>query len=136
DTLSTSSSLRQEFASKYDRLIDGVLKIGALHPAVTTEFNVIKSIDSGDILGILVRSPEPFNDPKIPLADILGTVTGGSGSNPLDIKVFSKDNRNVFLTNATMNIAPGNYQFDFEYKQWSGVQYDVKSSVSVNIEVN
>src|SRR5690554_991118 len=136
DTLSTSSSLRQEFASKYDRLIDGVLKIGALHPAVTTEFNVIKSETTGNILGVLIRNPEPFNDPKIPLTDMLGTVSGTEGSNSLDSKVFSKDNRSVFLTNATMNIPPGTYQFDFEYKQWAGDGYEPKTSVSVNIDLN
>src|SRR5690554_1181394 len=136
DTLSSSSPLRQEFADKYDRLMDGVLKVGALHPAITTEFNVIKSETTGNILGILIRNPEPFNDPKIPLADMLGTVSGTAGSNSLDNKVFSKDNRSVFLTNATMNIPPGTYQFDFEYKQWAGDGYEPKTSVSVNIDLN
>ena len=136
DNLNSTNSLFQAFADKYDRLMDGVLKAGALHPAVTTEFNVIKSETTGNILGILIRNPEPFNDPKIPLTDMLGTVSGTEGSNSLDSKVFSKDNRSAFLTNATMNIPHGTYQFDFEYKQWAGDGYEPKSSVSVNIDLN
>ena len=67
---------------------------------------------------------------------MLGTVSGTAGSNSLDNKVFSKDNRSVFLTNATMNIPTGTYQFDFEYKQWAGDGYEPKTSVSVNIDLN
>lgn len=134
-TLDENNPLVQEFADSYDRLLDGVLKTGALHPAVTTEFNVIKN-DSGDVLGVLIRNPEPFNDPKIPNAEILDTIEATFGGNTLDKKIFSKDYKNVFLSNGTMNITTGIYEFVFDYKQWDGAQYTSLATVNVSIEIN
>jgi hypothetical protein len=134
-TLNTDSSLRQEYAYDYDKLISGIFKLGALHPAVTTEFNLIKDETTGVLMGVLIRNPEPFNDPKIPDAIINQTVQAVSGSNALNKKVFSKDKRNIFFTNTAMNVVTGNYTFQFEYLQWSGAQYDVKDSVSFSFQL-
>lgn len=133
-TLDVNSPLRQEYAYDYDKLISGIFKLGALHPAVTTEFNLIKNV-AGTLLGVLIRNPEPFNDPKIPDSTIGQTIQANYGSYSLDKKVFSKDRRNVFITNGNMNVTAGIYDFDFSYLQWSGAQYDVKDSVSFSLQL-
>ncbi|MCO5259724.1 MAG: hypothetical protein M9916_06235 [Crocinitomicaceae bacterium] len=135
NTLDVNSPLRQEYAYDYDKLISGIFKLGALHPAVTTEFNLIKDETTGLLLGVLIRNPEPFNDPKIPDAVIKDTVQAELGSNVLDKKVFSKDRRNVFITNGNMDVTTGIYDFQFEYLQWSGAQYDIKETVSFLLQL-
>lgn len=135
NTLDVNSSLRQEYAYDYDKLVSGIFKLGALHPAVTTEFNLVKDETTGLLLGVLIRNPEPFNDPKIPDAVIKDTVQAELGGNALDKKVFSKDRRNVFITNGSMDVTTGIYDFQFEYLQWSGAQYDVKDSVSFSLQL-
>jgi hypothetical protein len=135
NTLNVNSPLRQEYAYDYDKLISGIFKLGAMHPAVTTEFNLVKDETTGIILGVLVRNPEPFNDPKIPDSVIGQTVQAVSGSNVLNKKVFSKDRRNIFITNGSMHVATGNYDFEFSYLQWGGAQYDIKDSVSFSLQL-
>lgn len=64
-------ALLQQYANQFDRLINGVFHINynELQAPVTTEFNIIRSNINNKILGILIRNPEPFNDPKLPKAD-------------------------------------------------------------------
>jgi hypothetical protein len=135
DSLVPTDSLRLNFANPMDRLLDGVFKIGALHPAMTTEFNILKD-ENENILGVLVRNPEPFNDPKIPLTEILDTIEASVNSTYLDKKVYSSDNRSVFLTNSDMNLSAGTGNFEFAYKQWQGNAYGVLANVSVEFEIN
>jgi len=133
-TLDEDSPLRIEYANDYDKLISGVFQLETLHPAQTTEFNLIKDTNTGNLLGVLIRNPEPFNDPKIPSATVNDTVEALLGSNELDKKLFSKDRRSVFLSNAAMNVPSGVYDFEFKYLQWNGVQYEVKEVVALDIE--
>jgi hypothetical protein len=64
-------ALLQQYANQFDRLINGVFHINynELQAPITTEFNIIRSKINNRILGILIRNPEPFNDPKLPKAD-------------------------------------------------------------------
>lgn len=133
--LDTQSILYRDFADVYDRLIDNVFKTGALHPAETTEFNVIKD-DTGTVLGILVRNPEPFNDPKIPLNELQLTINVSSGTGQLDKKIFSKDRRNIFITNTALQLVAGLHDFEFKYVQWNGTQYEEKSLVELSLNID
>lgn len=135
NTLDVNSPLRQEYAYDYDKLISGIFKLGALHPAATTEFNLLKDETTGVFLGVLIRNPEPFNDPKIPDAVIKSTIKAELGGNALDKKVFSKDRRNIFISNSSMNVPTGIYDFEFNYLQWSGAQYEIKDTVSLSLEL-
>lgn len=64
-------AIKLQYADQFDRLINGVLHLdyNTLHASASTEFNIIKHPDTGKIIGILIRNPEPFNDPKIPRAN-------------------------------------------------------------------
>ncbi|MCX6312076.1 MAG: hypothetical protein NT084_10635 [Bacteroidetes bacterium] len=148
DPNTVSDSLIQQFSHPYDRLVDGILKIRStnspnqsLEPAVTNEFNFIKNTNTGNIIGVLVRCPEPFNDPKIPSAVLQTTlslnVTIGNLNIPGFTVFFSKDNSKAFITNddASLNMpVNGNYAFTFTYKQFDGNQYStVGSAITVVI---
>jgi hypothetical protein len=69
--LAMPDEIKLQYADQFDRLINGVLHIdyNKLHASVTTEFNIIKHPDTGNVIGILIRNPEPFNDPKLPRAN-------------------------------------------------------------------
>ncbi|HVZ40654.1 MAG TPA: hypothetical protein VHI13_15345 [Candidatus Kapabacteria bacterium] len=117
-------ALVAQYADPLDRLVDGALKLGALPAPQTTEFTVIKSGTGGGqkIIGMLIRSPEPFNDPKLPPSEIaLGlTATQFPGTPTV---IFAKDVSRVFATNATMNVTAGTVAFRFEYRLYDGKQY-------------
>lgn len=71
DILTMDPKIVQQYAEQFDRLINGVFHIdyNKLQAPETTEFNVIRHPITNKILGILIRNPEPFNDPKLPKAN-------------------------------------------------------------------
>ena len=114
----TYTGLMTEYANVFDRLTDGILKLGVLPPAITTDFNIIK--DGNRIIGIIVRNPEPFNDPKIPDSDLSDTIQLAVGSTPAsNYKViFSQDKTQAFISNTALNIPTGDATFTFRYKEY------------------
>jgi threonine dehydrogenase-like Zn-dependent dehydrogenase len=131
DPSTSSDDLKQRFADPFDRLIDGIFEIGALPPAVTTEFNVIRLRGEARVLGILVRNPEPFNDPKIPAAELEQTVTLAieSGSEAAHRGLHAKDAARVFVTNTdgSMDVPAGAHHFTFQYRRWNGTAHAIDS---------
>jgi len=140
DPLPRTSILRQQYGHPFNRLIEGALQLESLDPPVSTEFNVIRNTNTGNILGILVKNPEPFNDPKIDVSQIANTIRMSvNGSSTADYRgLFSKDYSQVFLTNANqaMNLPDGaTLVFTFEYKVYNGATYVVQSTESVTIQL-
>lgn len=138
DPATSSDDLKQRFADPFDRVIDGILRLGALEPAATTEFNVIRVTGTSRVLGILVRNPEPFNDPKMPAADLGETVklSVGGGSTNLFRALHAKDAARVFVTNADagMNVPAGTHRFTFQYRRWNGTAYAVEATAAAEFE--
>jgi hypothetical protein len=131
DPATSSDALKQRFADPFDRLVDGILQLGALEPAATTEFNVIRLRGTPRVLGILIRNPEPFNDPKMPPADLGETVTlsVGGGSTSLFQALHAKDAARVFVsdTGGGMNVPAGTHRFTFQYRRWNGTAWAVQT---------
>ncbi len=125
-----------EHADKLDRLFSGVFEMTSLQAPVTTEFNVVRS--GNRILGILIRNPEPLNDPKLSESLLEDTITLSinGGNRNLHQVVFSKDNASAFVTNAnhSMNLAVGTYNFEFKFKLYDGTNYNTEATVS-NVEL-
>jgi len=149
--------LKQQYADPFDRLMNGIFHVdyNKLHAAVTTEFNVIRHPDTSKVLGILIRNPEPFNDPKLPKADpnlssieptetlelrqwlASGTGTWGSPSN--FYVIHSKDRSKIFVTARSLNFdmdAFAKYRFTFKYKLYNGTAYADVSTVNVEINLS
>lgn len=139
-----SDDLLTDYADLIERVLQGALKLGTLQPAVSTEFNIVRNTDDdGNILntlGVWIRCPEPFNDPKLPTAEMQTTirlsVNGDSEANYQAI--FSKDSREVFITNAdaSLNMPAGSYAFTFDYREWNGQQYVTAETSEVTITIN
>ena len=135
DVLDEQSELRLEYPDPYDRMVYGILQLH-LPPPEATEINLIWDADTQLPRGILVRSPEPFNDPKMPADELQGTfaletlIAGSLHGGPY-INLFSKDGSCIFVSNDALEIFfdpqnPAGYeiQFRFEYKLFNGDSYD------------
>lgn len=141
DSMAKDDNLRQEFGDPFNRLLEGALKLEAIDPAQGTEFNLVIDTNTGNVIGVLVKSPEPFNDPKVPFdtlpgAPMIGMTVNGGGTFE-DLR--SKDNSEVFITTASMNtgIVDGDtLEFNFRYVQYDGVDYVDLATETVSFTVS
>ncbi len=145
ESLPLTDPLLSEYACAFDRLTDGILQLGVLPPAVTTDFNIIKNSGTGNVIGIIVRNPEPFNDPKIPENDLNDTIQLSIDGSPVNQykAIFSRDRTQAFVGNSSLNIPSSDAVFTFRYKQYGiykeGAQdrlgYVTKETETVMIEL-
>lgn len=149
--------LVQQYADQFDRLMNGVFHIdyNKLHGVVSTEFNIIRHPDTDKVLGILIRNPEPFNDPKLPKAD--PNLSSTELTETLEVRqwmgfrpavlgnasdfyvIHSKDRSKMFVTGRNLNFdmnALARYLFTFKYKLYNGTSYATVSSVDVEINLS
>ncbi|WP_158728223.1 hypothetical protein [Flavobacterium sp. I-STPA6A] len=118
--------LSNAFALKYqhlfDRAIEGVLKMSPLDPAQSTEVNRIINTKTNEVVALLVRNPEPFNIPKIPLEEIKNTVVVVDDAGNADTKykvLYSKDYAQLLIMNDSKKITENNLKLKFEYRMWN-----------------
>lgn len=125
-----SDSLAGTYQHRFDRVVEGIFGFPPLEKAVTTEFNVVRDLnDSSKIVALIIRNPEPFNDPKIPVDVIRDTlvVIDGSGHEVAGYhKLFSKDYSQVILMKSGGFTGP--ISLRFRYKLWDGTAYIVPAS--------
>lgn len=128
-----SDAIATAYQDLFDRATSGVLKMTPLDPAQNTEFNRIIDTNTGNIVAILIRNPEPFNIPKMPLEEVKNTIAVVySTSDVLDdptktlgdinesYKVLhSKDYSQVLIMHESKEITAENLDFRFEYREWN-----------------
>lgn len=136
-------TLRSTFMHHYDRIVDGILKAGALEDPVGTEFLVLANTPPGGsrtIFGVLVRNPEPFNDPKLPDPPVMDTVLPVIAGNPIAgyTVVHSKDLSRALILHNAQNIPAGNLDIRFRYYEYDGATYviPVPSLDDITITIN
>ncbi|MBO9586628.1 MAG: hypothetical protein J7574_20875 [Flavobacterium sp.] len=120
DTLSNSIALKYQHL--FDRAIEGILKMSPVDPAQSTEVNRIVNTNTGEVVALLVRNPEPFNIPKIPLEEIQKTiaVVDDAGVAKTNYQVLhSKDYAQVLIMNNSKKITDSNLNIKFEYRMWN-----------------
>lgn len=132
DTNSMSDGLITNYQHDFDRVIEGILGFTPLDSAISTEFNLVKDTNNADnIIAIIIRNPEPFNNPKIPVTEISNTIqvldSGGLIDTTYSI-LFSKDYSQAILMKTGLSINSGLFDFKFQYKIWDGLNYIVPSS--------
>ena len=128
-----------QYAVKYDRLVYGGLKLKNLVPVATTVIDLVTNVNPDNaedkkILGILIRNPEAFNDPKLDsslLADTVQlTLTIAQNNTVINpdqfIYIHSRDTSSVFITNAAMDIPGGQIQLAFRHKRFNGNDYQTE----------
>jgi hypothetical protein len=142
-----SDALETQYLDVFDRLLEGVLGMQPLDPAVNTEFNKILDGD-GKVRAILIRNPEPFNIPKIPIDLINGTEeifeAGSTSGERGTIRVFnkvtdvddnnykvlySKDYSQAIIMHSSTEITETTLNFKFRYLTWEENQYLINDTV-------
>ena len=132
DNLPQDSELLMNYADKYDRLVTGALKMKALPPAEQTIFNVVKTAGNR-VLGILIQTVEPFNDPKLAdevkattvLANAANNFDENNGFDPEAYRVIiAKEPSRIFITNATLNLEEEDLFIHMKYLSFTGVSYE------------
>ncbi|AYN00619.1 hypothetical protein EAG08_10100 [Chryseobacterium sp. 3008163] len=122
------------YSEVFDRAFEGVLGIQPLNPPTNTEF--VKIVNNNqDVIALLVRNPEPFNDPKIPLSEMdeCFKILSGSGNVNDDFDIlYSKDYSQMLVMHKSKKIANKNIRFRFIYKNWDGAAYTEESTVTTS----
>lgn len=130
-----SDAITTQYLHPFDRAIDGILKMSPLDPAQSTEVNRIVNTVTGDVVALLIRNPEPFNIPKIPLGEIKDTIIVGNPGietiNGIDKEIFiknpdykvlySKDYSQVLIMHDSKKIlqTENGLNIQFEYREWN-----------------
>lgn len=140
-----SDQISLQFQHPFDRIMEGLFGFAPLEDAVTTEFNKIIDLNTGRVVALLIRNPEPFNHPKIPLEEInrngvkpgiMEVITNGV----MDTKfhfLYSKDYAKAIVMRDGLWIKSLELDFQFIYKIWNGSAYENSSSIPVdNIKIN
>jgi hypothetical protein len=136
-----AQGLENRYLDYFDRTIEGVLGIKPLPPAVSTEFNAIADQNTGDTIALLIRNPEPFNDPKIPENEIENTIQILNNVNDEpdgNYKVLhSKDYAQVLIMRSNKKITNPELRIRFRYLLWDGNAYSQQSEVLLeNLNIN
>ncbi len=114
----------------FDKLIENTIGLNPLDPPVGTEFNLIRNSNTNDVVAILIRNPEPFNNPKIPIEIAKDMIRVNNGEEAYNI-LYSKDYANVIITHSSNTIAVQSLEFQFQYYAWNGKEYLVEDTVNV-----
>ena len=142
-----SDAITQQFLDPFDRLVEGLFGFSPMEDAVTTEFNKIIDSNTNKVVAILVRNPEPFNHPKIPLEDVQrnGTDAGIIEVLMNDLAsidtgyhvLYSKDYAQALIMNDAKWIQAAELHFQFLYKTWNGTEYVISDTQkTTNILIN
>ncbi|MDR2653293.1 MAG: hypothetical protein LBC68_13475, partial [Prevotellaceae bacterium] len=133
------SDLSLCYSHDFDKLIEGILRFKPLEVAVTTEFNIIRNQQTGNVIAILVRNPEPFNDPKIPLAEVADTIVVIDENDDVaaDFKtLYSKDYSQAIISKNGSPVTESSLVIRFRYKLWNGSLYNVEKTIQLEININ
>lgn len=127
--------LLTQYADPFDRLMDGILRTGPIDPAVGTDFNIVRDSSNDKVIGILLRNPEPFNDPKIPAANIDTTIVLSQWNVPPKTfaAIHSKDRSKVFIGDPGLDLVLHDLNFTFNYLEYDGAAYTPASVVTVSL---
>ena len=130
-------ALETNYHDPMDRILFGILKQMELPAPICTEVNVIRD-KYNNVFGLLIRSPEAFNDPKLPAAELLKTIRLLIGGAETHVeKVFSKDGSQILLLPkvATWAFPANKISLAFSHIMWdvaSGA-YIEKATVSTDV---
>lgn len=134
---SLSESMALQYQHLFDRVVEGVLKLSPLDPAQNTEFNRVIDANTGNVIALLIRNPEPFNIPKMPLAEIQNTISVVCGeTNTKDDSykaLHSQDYAQVLIMFKDQKITADSLNFKFEYRTWNNNAEVVKDSVPLTL---
>ncbi|WP_203296539.1 hypothetical protein [Luteirhabdus pelagi] len=119
-------TLETQYMHFYDRVTEGVLGLKPQDPPERTEFHKVINTNTGNIVAIIIRNPEPFNIPRIPIDIARDTiqVTFGNGNVHGSYHVLhNKDYSGAIIMRGSQNITAPRMHFKFKYLAWNGNEY-------------
>jgi hypothetical protein len=143
------------YADPFDQLIYGAYRLSPMEIPISTEFNVVRD-EKANIVGIWIRNPEPFNDPKLPRGknegdalDTTDVITQtleiiGAKKNEYSF-LWNKDLTQVFIMKSTGNILEAipfarssaqdfTLRFRFKFMLWDGAKYNADPAIRHIVE--
>lgn len=135
-TAAILENLKNNYQHAYDRIFEGILGLKPLDEAISTEINFIKDLNTDKVVALVVRNPEPFNNPKFPLSVTKDTleVISDSGSIDVDYHVlFSKDYTQAIIMNNALDIK-GDIGLRFKHKIYNDSDANLTSNYTVASE--
>jgi hypothetical protein len=127
--------VRKNYAHPFDRLLDKSLKkIRNLGVPQFTEVNII--LNNTTIIGVLVRNPEPFFDPRLPDATLAASleiknVHAGTTYSTFNV-LYSKDRSQIFISNAGLALQSGTMTLKFRHSFYNGESYNFDNVAANN----
>ncbi|HKP76043.1 MAG TPA: hypothetical protein VJT67_10905, partial [Longimicrobiaceae bacterium] len=127
--------LEQAYADPFDRLVNGILRLGPLPPPAGTEFNVVRNRADAKVIGIMVCGIEPLNDPRVPAAELAATLILSQPGTPASdfTTLHSRDRARAFVAHAGMDLQLHDLTFAFTYLEYDGAAYVPASTASVSL---
>jgi len=116
-----------------DRVIEGVFKFKPLDPPQNTEFNILRNLNS-EVVGIWVRSCEPFNSPNFDQEFLTDTIKVMNDSNEEYKVLYSKDYASCLIMKEGIVIEASSIELEFNYKGWNGSELGPLDNRTVSIE--
>ncbi|MDR1089714.1 MAG: hypothetical protein LBL79_01450, partial [Prevotella sp.] len=133
-------------------VMEGIFQTVPLEPAVCTEFNIIRD-ENGNAVALLIRSPEPFNDPKMPVKDnnstegyvdsVEDTILAGSlSANDRFVPdtafrtLHSRDYTQAIIMKGGNFTDNTSITIQLIYKLWNGKHYQPIEQLTVTFNIN
>ncbi|HEX8576598.1 MAG TPA: hypothetical protein VF677_09935, partial [Flavobacterium sp.] len=137
-------TLNKDYQHAYDRAFEGILGLKPWSEPISTEVNILKDTATGNTIALIVRNPEPFNNPKFRkevMADTIQVITDTEVDNSYFV-LFSKDNSQAIIMNSSKNIT-GNLRLKFKYKIYQdslpgddvNINYPVKTEEVLDLDL-
>jgi hypothetical protein len=129
--------LNNDYQHPYDRVFEGILGLTPWDEAVSTEITSLKDLNTGNVIALVVRNPEPFNNPKFRqevMADTIQVVDSNGVPDGSYHVLFSKDNSQAIIMNATKSLTT-NVSIRFRYKVFEDVDSDTTANIPINYRV-
>lgn len=124
--------LGNSYQHLFDRVIEGVFEIPPVNPPLRTEFHKIINLLTGDVVAVLIKNPEPFNIPKIPLEEVeemISVTNDGEVDNTYKV-LYSKDYSQALIMHTSAKITAEKLDFTFNYFIWNGNQYVIEDTIT------
>ncbi len=156
---SVIETLTNDYQHPYDRVFEGILGFKPWDAPISTEVNLVRNELNNKIIAVIVRNPEPFNNPKFPQAVIKGNlvlplnpatdvhgilqVLDGTAPDLSYVVLFSKDNSQAIIMNPAHELS-GNLKLRFHYKKYENlapgndpkINYPIVASEDLTIDLS
>ena len=136
---SGDNALDGTYTDPFDCMMEGVLGLPPQEKPEQLEINRVRN-EKGDVVGILLRSPEPLIDPKIPdqerskfcsliVQQLDASLTYNSNY------LYSKDCSQLFITTDSFKLSGKSFHLEFKPIEWTGTEYKAMKDSVVTGEI-